>query len=124
MSCGEYDNYIITNGSDCKLIIKGFDRFRNAEAEIIILDSGEVYTVERYSGEGHDSRSFFSNSWVDSVRLEFNGEKVLLAVCDEEPFDCRNQFSCDDCYYNLALDNYANYTVVVTQEDCLNAEPM
>jgi len=119
--CGEITEYTISNYSDCNLVIKGYDRFSEQTAETIILGIGESYIVERETGETWDPRGFFSISGVDSVRLEFNGEKVLLSVCDVDPMDCP---FCDECYYNLVRENGSGFKVVVTKEDCLNAEPM
>ena len=125
MSCGGYiEEYTIFNDSDCNLVVKGYDRFREQTADPIEIGAGKYYMVERHRGESSDNRSFFSINYVDSVRLEFNSEKVLLFVCDVEPRDCRTQSTCLDCYQNLSMESSSGFNVVVTQEDCLNAEPM
>ena len=124
-SCGgDYQDYIITNASDCQVVVKGFRMLTGDVADPIVIAPGEQYVVQRYYGEGSDERHFYSIGLIDSVRVEFNGEKLLVAKCKEGATNCKESAlsaNCNDCY--LLLPNLA-INVIITQEDCDNAGPM
>ncbi|MBI9015620.1 MAG: hypothetical protein JEZ08_25600 [Clostridiales bacterium] len=89
-SCGDdpTQTYTLTNETDYSVDIHGFSH-RGVEgnefivsAEIIKLKSLESISFERNSGEMFDNRTWFSEDAIDSVRIFFNNEKLLVIECD------------------------------------------
>ncbi|MUP37838.1 hypothetical protein [Labilibaculum euxinus] len=90
-SCGDSPTvtYKLHNETIYQVKISGFSNRTDInnkpfykEAEVIFIEPFLSYEVTWDTGEGLNTRTYFSIPEIDSVRVVFNDEKLLVLKCD------------------------------------------
>lgn len=120
LGCGESPSvtYKLHNKSSHQIQVLGFSNRTDIngkafykEAEKIILESNETHEVSWDTGEGLNTRTYFTVPEIDSVRIIFNDEKLLVLECD-----LRDK--------NLCHPIFQPFKASITQEDYEKAVPI
>jgi hypothetical protein len=104
-SCGDdpTQTHTLKNETDFSLEIQSFSHRGTVNntfivsAEIINLEPLGQISFKRSSGEDFDNRNWFSEDSIDSVRIVFNDEKLLILECElSNPYSCHSIFQSND----------------------------
>ena len=110
---GSIVTYELVNETPYQLHIQGFShRVKIVQSDTIIMEPNSSLLFDRESGEGSDDRTFFSVASVDSVRIVFDSEKLLVLTCDD----------LTDYYCHEIIKG--NFYVTITEDDYNQAVPI
>ncbi len=118
-SCGKgsFSTYELINETGYGLVIEGYSH-RGVDSDIILaaeklfLEENSTISFQRAKGEVTDQRTIFSISSIDSVRIIFDYNKLLVLSCPKERITAR------DCH-SIYNQNY--FVAKITEEDYNNA---
>lgn len=130
-SCLEcnYNIYTIENKTAKHIVIEGYalqlfetGNFDSIHTERIEIKPHSIYSVQRGLGECDEYASIFGDSFIDSVNIIFNNERIDTYVCYDEPRNCRDRKNL------LSIDYFTQhkpggkkptsiYTYTITEED-------
>ncbi len=112
--------YTLVNNSSKDIKIKPYSRNRvdgvlsvgSINADVININSGEEKKISR---ELRDSKTFYSIKNIDSVRIIFDNQKLLVFVCNDWPemTTCNTIFRGDSNNSHIITENDYN-----SAEDC------
>lgn len=88
--CGDEptNTYLLKNETEYNIEINAFSRRGTTEnpfvrkAELVTLEPLGKIEIERPFGEGGSSLTYFSEASIDSVRIVFDGKKILILECN------------------------------------------
>ena len=117
-SCGEepFDIYVLRNETSHVLNIKAFSSRNYLDGTVNILKAEEInidplseYNVKRTTGEYFDNRDYFSEDLIDSIRIIFDAEKLLILTCKFVEYDesCHPIFR-GDIEFSITEEDYEN----------------
>ena len=111
VSCGRdtYQDFVIRNKTGHNVEIVGFVRRFPPElwrSDTIIILAQDSFLVERVNGEMSDNRTFYSIDPVDSVRVIFDIEKLLVLTCEGDEESCHPLVSSYFSECTITNDDY------------------
>jgi len=111
--------FSLVNNCSADIMLKPYSRNRGSNgelieghtnADIISINSGERMSIIR---EQRDNRTFYSIRNVDSVRVVFNNQKILVLICNDWP----NMTNC-----NTIFRGDSNNSHIITENDYNSAD--
>jgi hypothetical protein len=132
-----YDEFVIVNSTNHQVLIDAYDT--DIESELIhesinIAPKGN-YSIFKGNGFHGDIPGIFKDDEIDSVRIVFDNNKVIIQSCDY-PSGVACEFSRNIMNFNNKEDYIVTkrgksqgiqqyrYTYTITEEDYSNAVPI
>ncbi len=127
-----YQEFVVINDTNHQVLIDAYDT--DVESGLI-HESFEIapkgnYSIFKGTGFHPDVPGIFKDGEIDSVRIVFNNNKVIIQRCDARA-GAACEFSRNIMNYNNRQDytvtkqgnNRYKYTYIITEEDYDNAVP-
>lgn len=122
-----YVEVIIQNDSEHFIKIDAF--FKGEAKESFSVQAGERHVIPQYFHPEDNSIIIFEESYIDSVTIKFNSERIIIQSCEEiylDYCDIERNILLFDVYYEYEElgRKELQYTYYITEEDYNRALPI